>query len=47
MIDDLDWMDSAGRHSLSLDAEGLAAGVYILELRAGGEVKREKAVVVK
>jgi len=47
IVDEVDWVDSAGRHSVSLDAEGLAAGVYILELRAGGEMRRVKAVVVK
>jgi len=47
MLDEMDWTDSAGRHSVSLDAEGLAAGVYVLELRVGNEVRRAKAVVVK
>lgn len=47
VMDMMDKMDWPGSHSLTLNAEGLAAGVYIVEMRAGGDVKREKAVVVR
>ncbi len=37
----------AGEHSLEFNAEGLAAGLYIISLDAGGVLLREKAVFVK
>lgn len=47
MMDEMDWMNEAGRNSILLDAEDLTAGVYILELRCGREMRRQKAVVIK
>lgn len=37
----------AGRHRASLDAGGLSSGVYFGRLRAGGETKTKKVVVVR
>jgi hypothetical protein len=37
----------AGRHSISVDASGLASGVYIYQLRTGSEVLTRKMTLIK
>jgi hypothetical protein len=37
----------AGRHSVSVDASGLASGVYIYQLRTGSEVLTQKMTLIK
>jgi len=41
-----EWQEK-GEHQLRLDATGLASGVYLLHLEAGGEVRTIKASIVK
>ncbi len=36
-----------GTHSVSFNGDGLASGVYVVKLDAGGEIFREKVVLVK
>lgn len=43
----VDGVSGAGRHSVTLNASDLAAGVYVAVLRGEGFVKREKVVLVR
>jgi hypothetical protein len=38
---------AAGAHALRLSGEGLASGVYLLELRAGAETRRQRALLLR
>ncbi|MFH0764863.1 MAG: T9SS type A sorting domain-containing protein, partial [Calditrichota bacterium] len=40
-------IQTAGIHTQVLDGAGLSSGVYVLQLRAGGEVWRQKVTLVK
>jgi hypothetical protein len=37
----------AGTHAVTIDASGLAAGTYFVQVRAGGEVQTRPFVVVR
>lgn len=43
----VDERQSAGNHSVSLNASGLASGVYFYQLQAGNKVQAKKLMVVK
>ncbi len=47
VVDLVDQVDSGGRHSVVLDASGLAAGVYVAALRGEGATLKQKVVVIK
>jgi len=42
-----DGVKTAGTHSVSFNGDGMASGVYVVKLVAGGEMFREKVVLVK
>ncbi len=37
----------AGKHSITFEAASLASGMYIIEIKAGKEVERQKAILLK
>ncbi|RJP82337.1 MAG: T9SS C-terminal target domain-containing protein, partial [Candidatus Zixiibacteriota bacterium] len=43
----VDGWREAGSHTVTFDGSGLASGVYLVRLKAGGEAAVEKAVVLK
>ncbi len=47
IVDLVDGVYGLGKHSVTLDASGLAAGIYLAELRSGGDIRRQKVVLVK
>jgi len=43
----LDAVADAGRHVVEFDAEGLASGMYVYRLSAGGEVRGGRMVLAR